>query len=38
MARRLKVDPGTLAKWERGKKRPEGRSLIRLLKLPDHDV
>ena len=38
MARRLKVDPGTLAKWERGKKRPEGRSLIRLLKLLDHDV
>ena len=32
MARRLRVDPGTLAKWERGKKGPGGRSLIRLLK------
>ena len=38
MARRLKVDPGTLAKWESGKKMPEGRSLIRLLKLLDRDV
>ncbi len=33
MARRLKVDPGTLAKWETGKKEPMGGFLIRLQKL-----
>ena len=30
LARRLSVDPGTLAKWERGKSRPFGRNLAKL--------
>jgi transcriptional regulator with XRE-family HTH domain len=32
MARRLRVDPGTLARWERGEREPRGRFLVRLVK------
>jgi transcriptional regulator with XRE-family HTH domain len=38
MARRLKADPGTLAKWETGKKEPKGGFLIRLQKLLASDI
>jgi transcriptional regulator with XRE-family HTH domain len=30
MARRLRVDPGTLAKWERGEREPKGEHLRRI--------
>ena len=33
MARRLGVDPGTLARWEREEREPKGGCLIRLAKL-----
>ena len=33
MARRLRVDPGTLARGERGERAPRGGCLIRLAKL-----
>jgi DNA-binding transcriptional regulator YiaG len=38
MARRLKVDSGTLAKWETGKKEPKGGFLIRLQRLHASDI
>jgi transcriptional regulator with XRE-family HTH domain len=31
VARRLRVDPGTLARWERGEREPRGRFLTRLV-------
>ena len=31
MARRLRVDPGTLARWEKGEREPKGRFLTRLV-------
>jgi len=35
MARRIRVDPCTLAKWERGERKPKGRLLMRLAKFLD---
>ena len=35
MARRLRVDPGTLARWEKGEREPKGRLLMRLAKFLD---
>jgi transcriptional regulator with XRE-family HTH domain len=32
MARRLRIDPGTLARWERGAREPKGSFLVRLLR------
>jgi transcriptional regulator with XRE-family HTH domain len=32
MARRLRVDPGTLARWERGERKPKGELLTSLLR------
>ena len=31
MARRLRIDPGTLARWEHEEKEPSGRYLIQLM-------
>ena len=35
MARRLRIDPGTLARWEHGEREPKGRLLMRLAKFLD---
>ncbi|MHB8834816.1 MAG: helix-turn-helix transcriptional regulator [Candidatus Methylomirabilia bacterium] len=35
MARRLRVDPGTLARWERGEMGPKGRFVIQLIEFID---
>ena len=33
MARRLRVDPGTLARWEQGEREPKGEHLRRISSL-----
>ena len=33
MARRLRVDPRTLVRWEQGEREPKGRFLNRLVKI-----
>jgi len=35
MARRIRVDPGTLARWEQGEREPEGRLRMRLATFLD---
>ena len=35
MARRLRIDPGTLARWEQGEREPEGRLRMRLAEFLD---
>jgi transcriptional regulator with XRE-family HTH domain len=38
MARRLQIDPGTLARWERGEREPRGKLLTRLVKVIDGGI
>jgi transcriptional regulator with XRE-family HTH domain len=37
LARELKIDPGTLARWERGKGRPS-KELLQIIESQDHNI